>query len=164
MSKIKDVSHTKKKQQDNLDKRYVKDGTELIKLFKKYKEEKGFTHIQKLSNAGVVVKLKKHNLLTIVGFTNFLGDELDKPFLNNKYWYELHDDFNTAKSRIENEIEEHWTTGSVNGDMNSAFSMFYGKNKFGYVDKQEIDQTTKLDATLEVNKMTEKELKDIIKG
>lgn len=60
-------------------------------------------------------------------------------------------------------IQNDWETALISKG-NTAGIIFNLKNNYGWVDKTEIDQTTKLDATLEVNKMTEKELKDIIKG
>lgn len=125
----------------------------LLELYLEYKSEKG--HYYRTNENGNAIK--HYNLLSIVGFTNFLGRKIDVQ--GNKYWYGLGDEYSHTKKEIENDLEEHWMIGTANGDIRTAFGIFYGKNKFGYADKIE---TINTNLDYDAVELSDKELEKII--
>lgn len=79
-----------------------------------------------------------------------IGSALTEFDLYTQWWSEMKDKFVNDKSvsdtikNIESIIEQRIVNDTMTGDAKSAtFSIFLLKNKFGYVDKQEQDLTTK---------------------
>jgi hypothetical protein len=75
-------------------------------------------------------------------FCVFLG-------VNTEYLYQLPDEFSKTLKQIDELFENHTILAVGSGDTKTAFGIFLMKNKYGYTDKQEINQT--LNATIEDN-------------
>ena len=54
-------------------------------------------------------------------------------------WANVHTDFSVATKRCKKFQEDIWLINALNGNYSSQFSIFLGKNVFGYKDKQELD-------------------------
>lgn len=81
---------------------------------------------------------------TISGLAYFLGTNR-QTLLNYEQKDEFFDTIRAAKARIEMFVEESlWTPKIATG------VMFNLKNNFGWVDKSELDQNSKVDATISV--------------
>lgn len=80
-----------------------------------------------------------------------IGSALTEFDLYTQWWSEMKDKFVNDKSvsdtikNIESIIEQRIVNDTMTGDAKSAtFSIFLLKNKFGYVDKQETENTHKV--------------------
>ena len=81
-----------------------------------------------------------------------IGSALTEFNLYTQWWSEMKDKFVNEKSvsdtikNIESIIEQRIVNDTMTGDAKSAtFSIFLLKNKFGYVDKQENENTHKVE-------------------
>lgn len=128
--------------------RNVETPEELLELFEGYKKEKG------VNQDGV------KNLLTLAGFMCYLYDKGIIKGISN-YWYELPSDFINIKKDIEMMMENHWQQATSKKEIDTAFGIFYGKNKFGYVDKIESTNTNKNIQVDELDSVSDEELKKI---
>ena len=82
-----------------------------------------------------------------------IGSALTEFNLYTQWWSEMKDKFVNEKSvsdtikNIESIIEQRIVNDTMTGDAKSAtFSIFLLKNKFGYVDKQENENTHKVES------------------
>ena len=57
-------------------------------------------------------------------------------------WCKVHPEFSVAYARCKQLQEDVWKINALKGTYNAAFSVFLGKNVFGYKDKTEIEQNT----------------------
>lgn len=55
-------------------------------------------------------------------------------------WADKHPEFSVATSKCKKLQEDIWRINALNGNYSSQFSIFLGKNVYGYKDKTEIDQ------------------------
>jgi len=77
-----------------------------------------------------------NELPTILGFCISIGivkDTLHK-------WVKAHKEFADAYRKAKIMQEEFWQQNSLRGLYNPAFTIFMGKNVFGWKDKSEVDQ------------------------
>ena len=56
-------------------------------------------------------------------------------------WAKVHEEFSVATKLCKKLQEDIWLVNALNGNYSSQFSIFLGKNVFGYTDKQEIENT-----------------------
>lgn len=54
-------------------------------------------------------------------------------------WAKVHPAFSEAVKKCKKIQESIWLVNALNGNYNAAFSIFLGKNVFGYKDKSEVD-------------------------
>ena len=76
------------------------------------------------------------------GFASLI--EVDVHTLDD--WCAEHSDFSTAYARAKQMQENLWLINGMNGQYNSQFAQFFGKNCLGYKDKTE--QEVKADVTI----------------
>lgn len=62
-------------------------------------------------------------------------------------WVEQYEEFRDTYKVCKDIMEDIWVENSINGRYNTAFTIFAGKNIFGWTDKQEIK------ANVDTNKM-----------
>lgn len=83
-------------------------------------------------------ELRANDLPSFEGFAHSIGVDADT-LLN---WRDKYKDFFGAYKKAKNIQIEIWRVNSMQGLYNPAFTIFAGKNMFGWRDKQEIDHTT----------------------
>ena len=133
----------------------IKTPEKLMKLFMEHYENSYTIH--KTMVDGELWETKTPKLITIQSFMFFLKYE-KKLISNMTYFYELTEEFSQAKKEIEELMFNRYAEMGISKDYSTAFLIFYGKNKFGLSDKQEIHQTN-------INKdveLTDEELKAIL--
>lgn len=59
-------------------------------------------------------------------------------------WCKNYEEFSEAYARAKQLQEEIWLVNGMNGQYNSQFAIFFGKNCLGYKDKQELEHSGKL--------------------
>lgn len=79
-----------------------------------------------------------NELPTIQGFCISIG--IVKDTLHR--WVEIHKEFSDAYKKAKEMQEEFWLQNSIRGLYNPAFTIFAGKNMFGWRDKTETDITS----------------------
>ena len=78
-----------------------------------------------------------NELPTIQAFCHKIG--INKSTLHE--WVKKHEEFSNAYKRARDLQEDMWLTNSLKGLYPGAFTIFAGKNMFGWRDKQELDAT-----------------------
>lgn len=81
------------------------------------------------------------------GFANFIGVNKDTIVewseAKTKSGKLKYPEFSVAYKKAKEMQERMWTNNSLRGLYNPAFTIFMGKNVFGWHDKQEVDHTSK---------------------
>lgn len=77
---------------------------------------------------------------TFQDFADSIGVHIDT--LNE--WCKKHEEFSEAYARAKQLQEKIWLINGMNGQYNSQFAIFFGKNCLGYKDKQELEHSGKL--------------------
>ena len=75
-------------------------------------------------------------------------------------WKKHHPDFSDAYARCKTLQEDIWRVNALNGNYSSQFSIFLGKNIYGYKDKSEVEQNVTVTAmpTIKLNDGNELQL------
>lgn len=137
------------------------------KSFKEPKElmEKANSYLKKCMikkivgfDEGEIVNRDCYVIASIVGFANHCGVSRE-----TIYEYGRKEEYSDTIKRIDNLFEEHNTIGVSNGDIKTAFGIFYFKNKHGYVDKTETTNHN-INKNIETNQMSDEELEEVING
>jgi hypothetical protein len=114
-------------------KKYAKD---LIKFFD-IPETKVLKHTIMKKN-GDIIQVEEEiaqDLPTIIGFCRKINSNTS----TFKKWIKAHKEFRTAYEQAKELQEEFWKKNSMKGFYNPLFTVFMGKNVFGWKDKQEVD-------------------------
>lgn len=77
---------------------------------------------------------------TFQDFSDSIGVHIDT--LNE--WCKVHEEFSEAYARAKQLQEKIWLINGMNGQYNSQFAIFFGKNCLGYKDKQELEHSGNL--------------------
>lgn len=77
---------------------------------------------------------------TFQDFADSIGVHIDT--LNE--WCKKHEEFSEAYARAKQLQEKIWLINGMNGQYNSQFAIFFGKNCLGYKDKQELEHSGNL--------------------
>lgn len=81
-----------------------------------------------------------NTLPTIEGFCRTL--KITKPTFHD--WVSKYKDFSYAYKRAKEIQQEIWITNSIKGLYSQPFAIFAGKNMFGWKDKSEVDQVSRV--------------------
>jgi hypothetical protein len=95
-------------------------------------------HINKRGDKYFTQEERANDLPTIEGFARLI--KVDRDTVIN--WTHTHKEFFGAYKRARTIQEELWKINSFKGLYNSAFTIFAGKNMFGWRDKQDVDHTS----------------------
>lgn len=85
-----------------------------------------------------------NELPTVEGYAHSIG--VNKTTLHE--WNKKHTEFSNAFKKARELQEKMWLTNSLKGLYPGAFTIFAGKNMFGWRDKQDIEHTTPINLTL----------------
>ena len=95
------------------------------------------------------VEIVKHNMVTKIGFQNYLASRDYISYKSAKYWYNLSHTYDDVKQSIENLFEEHNVQAMTSGDTASNPSIFWFKNNTRYRDKIETTTTSIVQSELD---------------
>jgi hypothetical protein len=97
--------------------------------------------IRRISKDGkeiVGYETRANDLPTIEGFCRFI--KIAKSTF--QLWVETHKEFSVAYKKVRTSQQDMWMINSFKGLYNPAFTIFAGKNMFGWRDKQDVDHTS----------------------
>ena len=97
------------------------------------------THKNKKGDEWTTFEDKANDLPTIEGFARTINVSRDTVY----EWIKRHKKFSDTHKKARSMQEHIWMTNSLKGLYNPAFTIFTGKNIFGWKDKTETDLTSK---------------------